>query len=429
MNIIERGRIFVQGLIELATRSAWEWRRCPHCGQSDTVRNGTRMVHPWTLEGRRAVRIQRHLCRSCGASYSETSPLSVRGSWYAREVHRLAVDHWVHFGSSVRRTAEVVRSFVGRQERWTLWRPLAAEPEGERRCHLGPSTVERWLERAGTQARRSVPGQLAGVPISGQVAADGLWARLLGGRKGVVLALVDSLTGVVFPPVVAGGEEDERSWARLFARAHASGLDMEALRGLASDGASGLVGYLGRVLDWVNHQRCVFHLWRNLSGEFSSRASQAAEGLVGAAAKAVKKKVRTELVALVRGVLDAQTDAEAALALASLEAHELGGKLAELVGEHLDAAMVYLLEYNRGLARVSPEWYWRDFRLRLSRGRNHRSDERLEGAALVWAIHRNFTPAQERSEKRRRYRHPGLSPLAVAGAPPGKVSYLDALAV
>ena len=38
-----------------------------------------------------------------------------------------------------------------------------------------------------------------------------------------------------------------------------------------------------------------------LSGELASRASEAATGLAGTAAKAVKKRVRAELIALVRG--------------------------------------------------------------------------------------------------------------------------------
>ena len=429
MNIIDRGRVFVQHLGELAHRSAWDWRRCPRCGSTDTVRNGGRWTHPWTLEGRRTVRIQRHLCHGCGVSYSESSPFLVRGSWYAREVHRLAVDHWVHAGSSVRRTAEIVRSFLGKQERWQLWRIFSAQPGEGHRCHLGQATVHRWLDRAGLEARRSVPGQLAGVVTSGQVATDGLWARLLRGKKGVVLALVDAVSGVIWPPVVVGGEEEERSWGRMFRRAHLSGLDLDSLLGVTSDGAAGLMGYAGRVLFWVNHQRCHFHLWRNLGGELASRASESAAGLAGAAARAVKGKVRGELIALIRGVLDAPDYGEAEVALARLRAHSLGEGLGSLLEGHLDAALVYLLECNRGLARVSPEWYWRDFRLRLSRGRNHRSGGRLERAACLWAIYRNFQPAQERSERKRHYRHPGMSPLAVAGAPPGEVSYLDALAV
>ncbi len=429
MNIIERGKAFVQHLRELGRRSAWDWRRCPRCGSSDTSKNGGRRVHPWTLDGRKWVRIQRHWCYGCSHSYSEESALLVRGSWYARDVHRFALDHWQHVGSSLRRTVEVVRSLVGKQERWLLWRPLDPEPEEEEKCHLGQATLERWLVRAGQQARKSVPEQLAGVSTSGQVATDGLWARLLKGQKKVVLLLVDVVTGVVFPPVVASGEESDVQWGRVFRRAKLAGLDLEQLRGVVSDGASGLIGYLNRALYWMNHQRCVFHLWRNLSSELATQVNRAATGLVGAAAKAVKKKVRGELVTLIRGVFDATTEGEAQLALAKLKAHERGGNLAKMVGEHLDAAIVYLLEYNHGLGRVSPEWYWRDFRLRLSHGRNHGSDERLERAALLWAVYHNFTPTHGISERKRHYRHPGMSPLEVAGAPPGEASYLDALAV
>jgi hypothetical protein len=429
MNIIERGKAFVQRLRELAERSAWDWRHCPKCGDTATKKIGGYWVHPWTLGGRQDVRIQRHWCDRCSSSYSEESPFLVRGSWYAREVHRFTIDHWQHMGSSLRRTAELARSLMGKQERWLLWRLFQKEPEDREKCPLSQATVERWLDKAGIEARKTVPEQLAGVPTSGQVATDGLWARLLKGQKRVVLALVDTVTGVIWPPVVVNGEDSERSWGRMFRRAKLSGLDVDQLRGVTSDGAKGLIGYLGRALSWVNHQRCHFHLWRNLRGELAGRVNEAATGLAGAAAKAVKKKVRAELVALIRGVLDAGSYGEAEAALAKLKAHQLGGKLATLLEEHLDAAMVYLLEFNRGLARVSPEWYWRDFRLRLSHGRNHRSDERLERAALVWAIYRNFEPAQRRSERKRVYRHPGLSPLAVAGVPPGKISYLDALAV
>ncbi len=324
MNIIERAKGFVQSLHDLAGRSAWDWRRCPQCGDTDTIRNGTRKVHPWTLEGRKWVRIQRHLCYACGSSYSEGSALLVRGSWYARDVHRFAVDHWQHVGGSLRRRAELLRSVLGRQERWLLWRPLDSESK-EERCHLGQATIERWLVKAGIEARKSVPGQLEGVATSGQVATDGLWARLAKGKKRVVLLLVDTVTGVIWPPVKASGEDSDLQWGRLFRRAKLSGLDLDQLRGVVSDGARGLIGYLDRALGWVNHQRCHFHLWRNLSGELASRVNEAATGLAGAAAKAVKKKVRGELVALIRGVLDARSEKEAEAALAELKAHQLGG--------------------------------------------------------------------------------------------------------
>jgi len=100
-----------------------------------------------------------------------------------------------------------------------------------------------------------------------------------------------------------------------------------------------------------------------------------------------------------------------------------------IISALIDRLFVYQMDYCRGLQRVSPEWYWRDFRLRLSHGRNHGSEQRLERAALPWAVYHNFEAAQRRSERKRHYRHPGMSALQVAGVPPGEVSYLDALGV
>lgn len=122
MNIIERGRAFVQGLRQLGRRTAWEWRQCPYCGSLETKKNGSYWVHPYTLEGRQAVCIQRHRCDGCGRSYSESATWRVGHSRYAREVQRMAVDSWQHGGMSLRRTAEWVRSVVGKQERWMMRR-------------------------------------------------------------------------------------------------------------------------------------------------------------------------------------------------------------------------------------------------------------------------------------------------------------------
>jgi hypothetical protein len=55
------------------------------------------------------------------------------------------------------------------------------------------------------QARLS--GQLSGVAYSGTVGADGLWARLRGDAKRVVLQLVDNVSGLIWPPVVVEGVE------------------------------------------------------------------------------------------------------------------------------------------------------------------------------------------------------------------------------
>jgi len=429
MNIIQRGRRFVQSLEDLASKSAWDWRRCPRCGGTDTSKWGSYWRHPWTTEGRQAVEVVRHRCNVCKRTYSEQSPWLIRGSWYARDVHRYAIDLWQHGGTSLRRGAEFVRSVIGRQERWLLWRVLSKPPADEEQCHLAGSTVHRWLDGAGREAKQTVPGQLEGIGTSGCVGADGLWARLRGGGKAVVLALVDHASGLLWPPAVAAEEESEGSWRGMFKRAKEAGLDLDALRGVASDGSTGLTGCLQAMVKWVNHQRCVFHLWRKLGAELARQVAKVGVGLFGAAAKAAKGRVRRELVGLIHAVLDAASQQEAELALAKLRAHELGAELAQLLEGHLDAALIHLNAYNRGLLRVGPEWLWRDFRLRLSHGRNHATSARLERAALVWAIYRNFTPAQWRSERKRRYRRPGQCPLEMAGAPPGKISYLDALAI
>jgi hypothetical protein len=429
MNIIERGRAFRDRLRRLAQRTAWDWRRCPSCGATQTQRWGGYTRHPWTLAGRQTVRIQRHRGLVCQGSYSEDHPLLVRGSWYAREVHRAALDHWQHIGSSLRRTAEWLRSCIGKQERWLQWRPLDPAPSDAAQCHLSASTLHRWADRAGQVAQASVSEQLAGVPTSGQFGADGLWAKLTGAARRVVLLLTDSVTGVVFPPVVAASEQQATDWAPLFAQAETAGLDPDTVRGITSDGAVGLAAFLERSWWWVNHARCHFHLWRNLGGDFAQAAQAAATGLVGAAATAARRATRRALVGLVHAVLDARDETAAQAALVALAAHPLGRTLATALGGVLDAALVPTLAYHEGLVRVGPEWCWRDFRLRLSRGRNHRTDARLGRAALVWAIYRNFEPAQGRSERKRHYRRPGQSPLTLAGVPPGDVSYLDALAV
>jgi transposase-like protein len=431
MNIVERGRAFLQGLRALAGRTVWEWRRCPRCGETETCKWGHYDRRPWFLGGRQTVRVQRHKCHGCGRTYSEGSALLVRGGWYAREVKRSAIDHWQHLGASTRRTAEVLRSWLGHQERWQLWRPLDPAPPDAAACHLSASTVERWLDQAGQTAKTGVEEQLVGVERSGQLATDGLWARLRGGTKRVVLALVDTVTGVVWPPVVVAGEGTAAAWETLFRRAEQAGLVLRELRGLASDGATGLEHYRRQALPWVSHQRCVFHLWRGLRGALTDAVATAvaATERTGATAQRIARQTRRTLIDLIRGVYDATTEAEAQAALARLAAHALGQALADLVALHLDAALIHRCGYNQGLGRASPEWLWRDFRLRSSHGRNHGAEPRLERAALLWAIYHNFQPAQDRSERKRKYRHPGLAPLAVAGLSPGTISYLDALAV
>jgi hypothetical protein len=329
----------------------------------------------------------------------------------------------------MRRVAEWVRSGIGRQERWKQW-CIWEEPEpegGSQRCRLSASTVHRWLARAGVKAQEQVAGQLAGVTCSGQMGSDGLWARLRQGSQRVLLVLMDNVTGVVWAVKVVAEEESREGWAALLACAERGGLLLSALRGLTSDGAQGLLSYLRQALSWVHHQRCVWHFWRTLAADLGQAVARAVAGLAQQAARTVGPQVRRELIALLHAVLDAPSYEQAEQALQALRAHPWGRAIAQKVNEQFDRLLYHRLESHRGLLRVGPEWLWRDFRLRLSHGRNHSSEQCLQRAGLLWLIYHNLTPAQKRVERKRHYKHPGQSPLEVAGADPGPISYLDAL--
>ena len=83
------------------------------------------------------------------------------------------------------------------------------------------------------------------------------WGRLVCGRGGatrVVLLLADSVTGRLWPPLVAEREDQAAPWQHLFERARQAGLDWHGLRGVTRDGAQGLSAFLCQTLAWVQHQ-------------------------------------------------------------------------------------------------------------------------------------------------------------------------------
>lgn len=403
MSIVQQAGEFVQRQVGLLRRTSQAWRRCPYCGNTATQGYGSYVRHPYTLEGREARRVRRHYCPVCRKTYSEELADLAPRARYAREVQRCAVDLWVHGRMSLRRVAEVVQACVGHQGRWLYWCWLRLGQEKRALCPLSASTVHRWV------AAR-VDGQWEGVASTGQMGVDGLWARLRGGAQRVVLLLHDTVTGLVWPPVVVCAESVE-AWGDLFGRAVRAGLDRLSLNGVTSDGVSGLRAWLQSHAPHVHQQRCIWHLWRTLGAHFAHH----------------EEAVREALKAQVRAVLSASRYELAESALAQLAAHPQGSGLARQLRELLDEALMHLLPEHQGLSRIGPEHLWRDFRLRLSHGRNHGSERRLEQATLLWAVYHNFTPAQMRCERQRHYQHPGLSPLEVAGSPPGAISYLDAL--
>lgn len=418
--MIERGRQFVESLLGLAKKTEWDWRLCSNCG-SRGIMNGGYARRPWFLSGRVVVRVQRYLCKACNKSWSKNDPRLVPGSWYAREVHRFGVDLYIHFGTSYRRAVCLLRSLMGCQERWRLWHVLAPKGRLREQCYLCASTLHRWRRRAGERARQGLRGQLQGVESSGQFGTDGLWARLREKVTHVLLALVDTVTGVVWATHVAEDENHARSWEGLFRCAELAGLDMDDLDGIASDGSQGLRSFLRDKLPRVHQQRCPWHYWRNLAGDVAKVITGDDED--------ARAEMASHVNGLLHQIIDATSYESAEEALQRLRDDPGTEPLAKKLNGQLDQLLYHIHPGHQGLVRISPEWLWRDFRLHLSRGRNHGCHERLEEAGALWTVYRNLTPAQWRSEKKRQYKHPGLSPLQVAGAKPGEISYLDALGV
>jgi hypothetical protein len=162
--------------------------------------------------------------------------------------------------------------------------------------------------------QEGLAGQWAGVESSGQMGADGLWARLRVVGKRVLFLLVDTVTGVVWATVVAAGEEAAEEWEKLFVRAKEAGLSWRRISAVVSDGAQGALSFVRSGLGWAHHQRCVWHFWRKpLAGEIAA--------VVAEMAKESQEALRQELGALLQALLNASSYVAAEEALAQLAAH------------------------------------------------------------------------------------------------------------
>ena len=225
MNIIERGRAFLQSLQALAGRSAWDWKRCPACGSRLTIKNGGYLRQPWTFRGREqgpagatpsVPRLRQVVLGAIGAA-------GVRGSWYAREFI-------LQCGGSLAARADVVAAHGGVSvfvagSAGTLAHVAARGGNAAGRTLLsGCQYGNRWLDRAGVAAQASVPGQLQDIAQSEEVGKrHGLAGPVARRRDPVVLLLADSVTGLLWPPVVAEREDQAAPGQRLFERARQAG--------------------------------------------------------------------------------------------------------------------------------------------------------------------------------------------------------------
>ena len=254
MNIIERGRVFLQSLQALAARSAWDWQRGPACGSLLTIQNGSYTRRPWFFSGTPAragatpavPRLRQVVCGAVGAAGAGQLVRSGGAAPRRGSLARLACQSWAPVLAAHGGVSAFVAGAPG-----TLADMAALGCGAARRsllsgrqygAALAPSVGPGW------PAQASVPGPLQGLAQSAELGTAGLWARLRGGATRVVLLLADSVTGLLWPPVVAEREDQAEPWQRLFARARVAGPDWQHIRGVTSDGAQGLSALLGHTL-------------------------------------------------------------------------------------------------------------------------------------------------------------------------------------
>ncbi len=100
----------------------------------------------------------------------------------------------------------------------------------------------------------------------------------------------------------------------------------------------------------MQQQRCVWRRWRTLAGQLAHEAAQVAAGAVAAV---VREQVRTALVALLPGVLEAQSYAQAAAARVLMRSHPQGPVISQFLNAQLDHILVHRVAYYAGLHRVT----------------------------------------------------------------------------
>ena len=163
MNIIECGKALVEHLWELAKRSVWDWWRCLSCGSAGTVKYGTWTVRPWRGGERwgssatRAAPARRSLGRR-------------RPTWKSRPFWCVGVGTpgrciaspltIGNMGGQFAATDGRVRAVVAGQAGAMADLLGGAGRQGEVPSEHG--TLHRWLDKAGIEARKTVPGQLEG---------------------------------------------------------------------------------------------------------------------------------------------------------------------------------------------------------------------------------------------------------------------------
>jgi hypothetical protein len=345
---------------------------------------------------------------------------------YGREVERKALDMYFHVGASLRCVADWLRGEVapgtGRSRHWCAWQELADQDQpGARLSHV---SVWRWEMEAGRRARRRrMQKAWAGVmQFCGGVAADAT-AICIRGKWHSVHTIIDVASRVSMQLERLADEGEDYLAGRFRVWLETWSIPWQQVRLLVTDGAGVYYGVLSRVLRQARQQRCLFHLWRNLLPDIHAYAAHAG-------------KVAGLFVRFTLKAMFAASDLEEArLCLEDVErtfGHipDLAGvlrtvrrALPELWGSV--EAQLCLSERTNNVA----ERFFRRLKQRTRRMGNFMSDEGADNFLDAWSVYVNFEPYQVRRERKRRYRYPGQSPLAIGQANVQGYCWLDALEI
>jgi hypothetical protein len=262
----------------------------------------------------------------------------------------------------------------------------------------------------------------AEVPQSGAVASDATYVRIRGVWT-AILGIIDGINRTTFGLFHLAAAESDAEIERAFDVAAEAGLNLEMIKVFASDGAAGFREFLARCLSWVRHQRCVFHLWRNVWPTITRYAAVAGEEW----AEGLKQCIACVWNATSR----AEADAMLGLLVGVYGTQPIAADAVRLVQETFEQAMTHLSAGIAGVGRTSCvcEWVWRYYKERVRQMGGFMSTDGCDNFNAVWEVALNFRRYQRRKERLRQYKYPGLCPLEVAGVMVQGVTWLDALAV
>jgi transposase-like protein len=423
MGIIQQAKEFVQGLFALLQHG---YGKCPHCGSSWTKKNGTYKRPVRDLGCIRPIVMQRHFCHACRRTWTDQVPEVAPHKWYARRVNRKSLDLYM-IGASLRSCADWITAEItgrGRTFHWDVlarlpWWGRAPEPEPE--IVVSHTTIWRWLQNAGQKCRQR-QDLYKEVPQSGLVVSDAAYVRIRG-VKTAILGIVDGVYRTIFGLCPLKTEESGEEIERAFNRAERAGLNLEWIKVFTSDGGGGFREFLARCLPGVLHQRCIFHLWRNVLPIIARYATE--KGKLWAAA----------LQLSIAAVWNAGNRAEAEVALRLLVAvfatEAIAREAVYIVQETFEQAITYLTAGLANVGRTSNpcEWLWRYYKVRVEAMGGFMSQSGCDNFNAAWETYMNFRRYQRRKERKRQYAHIGKCPLEVAGVMVQGVTWLDALEV